>query len=283
MSTVLAAIDPSPAARAVLGVAKVLAGALGLQVAALHVRENGDQPARLAAARAGVPLRVERGDPAAAITAALADEGAALAVLGARGQPGGPEPAGGTATAVALRAAKPVVVVPPGMHGLPPAGLRRVLVPLDGGADTAQATRGLATRFTRAGVEVVALHVFDAAGVPPFWDRPEHDAGAWSREFLARASPVPECRLELRTGRPADAILEVAVEEGAGMLALGWHQALTPDHATVLREVLARSPIPVILLPCPQGGASRLGRATARGRTRPPALPGRGRGAQGMP
>jgi HAD superfamily hydrolase (TIGR01509 family) len=33
------------------------------------------------------------------------------------------------------------------------------------------------------------LHVFDVATVPRFWDRPEHDHAAWSREFLGPQRP----------------------------------------------------------------------------------------------
>jgi hypothetical protein len=35
------------------------------------------------------------------------------------------------------------------------------------------------------------------------------------------------------------------------MIALGWQQDLTPPRAAVVREVLARTPVPVILLPSP--------------------------------
>jgi hypothetical protein len=45
--------------------------------------------------------------------------------------------------------------------------------------------------FAGSGVAIASLHVFDAATVPRFWDRPEHDHAAWSREFLARNARRP--------------------------------------------------------------------------------------------
>ena len=43
---------------------------------------------------------------------------------------------------------------------------------------------------------------------------------------------------------------EVATAAGADLIALGWSQDLTPDRAAVVREVLTRSEVPVLLLPC---------------------------------
>ena len=103
--------------------------------------------------------------------------------------------------------------------------------------------------FAGSGVAIVSLHVFDAATVPRFWDRPEHDHAAWSREFLARNAPAAGRHLEVRSGWPSDRILEVAGTERADMIALGWRRRLAPDRAAVVRDVLARTPVPVILLP----------------------------------
>ena len=35
------------------------------------------------------------------------------------------------------------------------------------------------------------------------------------------------------------------------MIALGWGRRLAPDRAAVVREVLTRTPVPVLLLPHP--------------------------------
>ena len=251
MTSILAAVDASAAARPVLDAATALGRTLRMPVVAIHVRQDSTEVERQLTERAGIELRLATGTPADAIVAAMADAEMALAVLGARGHPAGRRPAGSTALAVATHAAKPVVVVPPEPRDPPPAGLHRILVPLDGTADTARAVEQTMGWFAGSGVEIVSLHVFDATTVPRFWDRPEHDHAAWTREFLARNAPAAGTRLQVRSGWPSDRVLEVAAAEGADMIALGWGRRLAPDRAAVVREVLVRTPVPVILLPRP--------------------------------
>jgi nucleotide-binding universal stress UspA family protein len=251
VTTILAAVDASAAAQPVLDTATTLGRTLRMPVVALHVRQDGAEVERLLTERTGIELRLATGIPAEAIVGALAGADVALAVLGVRGHPAGRRPAGSTALAVATRAAKPVVVVPPEPRDAPPAGLHRVLAPLDGTADTARAVEQTMGWFAGSGVEIVGLHVFDASTVPRFWDRPEHDHAAWTSEFLARNSPAAGTRLEVRSGWPSDRVLEVASAERADMIVLGWGRRLTLDRAAVVREVLTRTPVPVILLPRP--------------------------------
>jgi hypothetical protein len=99
-------------------------------------------------------------------------------------------------------------------------------------------------------VEILAVHVFDATTVPRFWDRPQYNHQAWSSEFLARWCPTPGARLALRAGRPGGQVLAVAAAQQADMIARGWSQDLTGDRAAVVREVLTRTDLPVLLLPC---------------------------------
>jgi hypothetical protein len=84
--------------------------------------------------------------------------------------------------------------------------------------------------------------------MPRFWDRPERDHAAgrgssWPQRPGGWSAP------EVRSGWPSDQILEVAGTERADMITLGWRRRLTPDRAAVIRDVLARTPVPVILLP----------------------------------
>jgi hypothetical protein len=44
------------------------------------------------------------------------------------------------------------------------------------------------------------------------------------------------------------------------MIALGWSQDLAPDRAAVVREVLTRTDVPVLLLPCTAAGRPITGR-----------------------
>ena len=85
----------------------------------------------------------------------------------------------------------PLVVVPPVPRDPPPAGLHRVLVPLDGTPTAAQAVQQATGWFASSGVEVVALHVFDATTVPRFWDRSQYNHDAWEMSsWPAGARPL---------------------------------------------------------------------------------------------
>jgi len=95
----------------------------------------------------------------------------------------------------------------------------------------------------------VALHVFDKGTTPRFLDRPEHDIDAWTREFLARYCSEPGSRLELRAGRTGHHVVDAAEGEDADMIALTWSQDLSPGRAAVVREALARTCLPLLLVP----------------------------------
>ena len=58
MTTILAAIDASAAAGPVLHAAGAVGRALRCPVVAYHIRQDGVEPERLLAARAGVELRL---------------------------------------------------------------------------------------------------------------------------------------------------------------------------------------------------------------------------------
>jgi len=150
---------------------------------------------------------------------------------------------------VAQQSAKPVVLVPAGARL--PRRIRRVLLPLDGTARSAAAVAGTAERFARGGVELVVLHVFDAATVPKFWDQHAHAGQAWEQEFLARYCALPGARLELRSGAAAEHVAKVAGTEQADMIALAWSQRLDPGRAAAVRQTVLDAEVPVMLIPMP--------------------------------
>jgi len=92
--------------------------------------------------------------------------------------------------------------------------------------------------------------VFEQATVPSFWVRPEHEAVAWRREFLRRADLGTLDRLELRSGRPSHRILELAEAEGVDAIALTTKAVPAAGRAAVLWDVVERSQVPVLVLPC---------------------------------
>jgi hypothetical protein len=247
MTTILAAIDDSDAAGVVLATAAALAEVTAATPEALNVREDGIERARATAAAAGIPLREVTGDVTNEIVAAAADPEVRAVVVGARRHPEGARPAGHVAFALLARVRTPLVVVPPDTEL--PAVLRRMLVPLDGTMRTARRARTAIDLAATAGLEVIVIHVCGVDRLPMFTDQPHHETRAFAREFLARYAPDAPVRLELRVGRPADEVLAAADALGADVLAIAWAQVLEPGRAAIVRELLARSHVPLLLLP----------------------------------
>ncbi len=154
---------------------------------------------------------------------------------------------------VAQRSARPVVLVPAAARGRRPE-IRRVLLPLDGTAESAAAVAGTVEQFASAGVDLVVLHVFDAETVPRFWDQAAHAVGAWTEEFLARYCAQPGVRLEIRTGVAGEHVLDVAEAERADTIALGWSQQLDPGRARTVRRAVLDAVVPVMLVPAVSEG-----------------------------
>lgn len=247
MTHVLAVIDDSPAAADVLGAAQALARTLGTEVRGLHVREGDARTAEAVAAHAGVSVEVVDGDAATRILDAATDPSVAVVVLGARCHPGGHRPGGHVAVALMLGAAAPVLVVPPDAE-LPESGrFRRLLVPLAGEAEHAEARAAIVHDLVSVGVDVVAVHVFEPASVPRFWDQAGHAPESWATEFRSQWCEEPDVDLHLRSGDVAGSILNVAACEHADVIAVGWSQDLAPDRARIVRELLGRSDIPILL------------------------------------
>jgi nucleotide-binding universal stress UspA family protein len=248
MSKVMVAIDNSAAARPVLAVAEAVAALLGVELEAVHVREDAGATARAAAEAAGIPLRVVTGSIIGGLVKACENEDVRVLVAGLRGTPAGPRPAGSVALALIVALGKPVVVVPP--QARVPYTLERILVPLDGTAETAEALRDVLDLVSEAPADVVALHVLEHHALPLFSDQPQHEADTWRREFLIRHGPQLERRhLEVRIGSPAEHLLPVADKMEADLIALAWAQDLAAGRAAVIREALGRSDIPVLLVP----------------------------------
>ena len=250
MTTILAAIDDSTAAAPVLAVGRAMASLLDASLEAVHVREGDKQTAVAVAERAGVPLRVIDGPPPEGIAAAAADAAVRMVVVGARGQPAGPRPAGHVAVAVAERIDKPVLVVPPDVtvaDGARP--IRRVLIPLEGSQESTDAVATSLRDLAAAGVELVAVHVFDTTTVPRFWGEPGHAEQTWAATFLSRWCTEPGVDLHLRRGSVPATIVDIAGSDGVDLIALGWAQDLGPGRAEVVRAVLTHACAPVLLVP----------------------------------
>lgn len=246
MTRVLAAVDDSVAAGPVITAASSIAPLLGSEVEVVHVGERSGHTARGCAEAAGVPFRVLPGDPAARI-AELAGTGATAVVVGARNQPPGTEPVGHVALQLAETLTVPLLVVPP--RALPAVRVRRVLVAFEGTPHKAKDLRHTLRVVEGADLELVVVHVGGPDDVPSFSDDVAHETADFAREYLARYWPlVPPARLALRFGWPAEEVLAVAAEVEPDLLVAGWPQGCGPGHGRVPRELLRRSPVPVLLV-----------------------------------
>jgi nucleotide-binding universal stress UspA family protein len=248
MNTVLAALDNSLASKPVIDAARALAALLGAGVEAIHVRVDGYHTASETAAAAHVPLTLADGDVVAALAAAAArDEIVALAI-GARGTPAGHRALGGTATAVATAASKPVLIVPPHANVVRP--IRRVLVPLEGTRASSLAPSWVFQLVDDPGVEAVVLHVHQETDLPSFTDQPQHEQPAWEHEFVSRyCLGLPVAAVQTRVGRAEEWVPLTAEQTECDLIALGWAQELEAGRAAVVRGTLERTRLPVLLVP----------------------------------
>lgn len=249
MKKVLVALDNSPAGRSVVGNALAFAALVEAKVETLHVQVDGSRTARTTAESAAVPFRTVAGPVVERLVEAGEAEDVVALAMGARGTSAARHPLGGTATAVATALAKPVLIVPP--EGNPSPAFRRVLVPLEGTLSTSLAPRAMFELAAGAEIDVLALHVHDLDSIPAFTDRPQHEQPAWEREFLLRYCPwgLGAVRLETRVGRIGELVPLVSEQCDCDLIALGWSQELSGDRAPVVRETLARSRLPVLLVP----------------------------------
>ena len=245
MNVVLAAIDHTGVADSVVETATTWAEIAGAAVRIIHVRESPTTAAsvsdRFGDRYAEHELLVVDGNPSDEIVRAVADPDVALVVVGARQEVDGARPAGHIALSIVERANKPVVVVPPCAGGASAtersSTIRRALVPLEGSAHTSEAIAATLRLLTGAGIELIALHVFDADSVPAFWDQPSHAAESYAADFVSRWCAEPGTELlpqhqhhaeqaerESGPGQPVSALAEHAGGERRGQHRLQRHQ-----------------------------------------------------------
>lgn len=243
----IAAITDDSAASAVLSTASAIASLFSASVEALHA---GEERAAVAAAaqEAGVTLRTVAGGTVEVLARAAAAEDVAAVVIGARGTRAGKRSAGSTAAALVTSLEKPVAVVPP--DAVLERSIESVLVPLDGTAPSAAALQEIVELASNADIQIVVAHVQQERSLPAFSDHLPHEVRAWREEFLARHCPAGlDAQLELRVGEPREHILDICRRSGCQLVALGWSQDLSGGRAAVVRQMLAESPVPVLLTP----------------------------------
>jgi nucleotide-binding universal stress UspA family protein len=249
MTRVVAAMDDTPSAGAVLASAAAVAQLFDATLEAVHVRSDGCETAAGHARRARVPLEIVEGGVVESLVAMGREHDVAALVLGTREEHTADEPLGSTALAVVGGVEKPIVLIPP--RAAPLERIRRVLLPLEGSRRTSLAPASVLEVAHSAAVDVIVLHVFDEESLPEFTDQPQHETEVWANEFLARYCPVGlrSVSLALRIGEPAETVVRVAEESGVDLIALGWNQLLAPGRAAIVRAVLERGRLPLMLIP----------------------------------
>jgi nucleotide-binding universal stress UspA family protein len=239
----VAAVDGGPQSDVVLSAGRRIADIVRLPLTALYVAppDEAELPAAIQRCM-GTDSEVwelptqEGASPIGVLSRRTDQPGVFAEVLG-RGR---------TAYTVAQRAAAPVVIVPPKVLTVTP--IARIAIAIDGSQQLLGPAVRTLRRFVGAGVDVVAVHVFEPGSVPPFWDQPHHALEAWSDEFAARAGGAPT-EIITRSGRPREHLLEAALASEADLIVLPWDQRIDPDRASLVRECLAESPIPIMVVP----------------------------------
>jgi len=256
--TLLAALSGSPETGAVLNAAIGMARLVGSEVEAVHVAEEarGTEGHVRATRAAGVVLRERKGPIADQLLEALESPTVLGVVMGLRAFISGPRPAGSTALGVLRAATKPILFVPPEAYSPSPFEPRRLLVPLDGTQETSTAFLEFESDLQPdADREITVVYTVDGIGTP-LLERPKHDLLAWSTEFVRQHCPGEHRSFVWRTGNPADAVIKVAEKAANDLIVLCFGGDIEVGHGAVVREVLARSPIPVLVLPACRSASS---------------------------
>ena len=112
-----------------------------------------------------------------------------------------------------------------------------------------QVVENLVGLFADSGVEVVPLHVLGPATMPHYWDQPAHEPEVWGTEFLRRLWHAPRAPLQPRSGAVGRQILDAVQVLDIDLIVLAWTQHLDPGRSRVLRDVIAASTVPVLVVP----------------------------------
>jgi len=258
--TLVIAVADARADAGLVTTARALASAAGWEVRAVHVCESGARPPGSAEFE-NLELTELEGDPTAALGAIAGREGVDAFAIGLRSLLGDtPEPGlGHVAEAILKTAAAPLLLVRPGMR--PIAGLRRLLVPLEGSPSASASMKVADDAFCRRGREIVMLHVVTSdtpsergsLPAPRMMDQEHYEWAAWQDEFTMRFSACPEGgrhRVSVRVGDPAQVIVAEAEALEAELVVLSWSGTFAGGHGAVVRHLLDAAPCPVLLVPC---------------------------------
>jgi nucleotide-binding universal stress UspA family protein len=292
-ASVIVPLDGSEQALSALPVAKAFADHLRATLQIVHVAERDLPPLELITRLGlepedvrGNAIHPRHGDPVEAILETAREIPCRLIVLSTATDSADTKALGSTAEGVLRHSSDPLVLVPP-RRGVQPFSLDRILLPHDGTPTTSEAIRHAAELAGPAGSELTVLHVA-APGTsppergsltPPFYsDQGQHEWPAWTEEFIERiTSIVPlethRLRMVLGHGEPAAEIVDHTAAHPIDLIVLAWRGDWDSAHAGVLKQVIASSRCPTLVVraesPYLRPEASR----DATGRRRPSVRP----------
>jgi nucleotide-binding universal stress UspA family protein len=269
-ATLLVPLDEFTNATAALSVASGLAHLYGATVALIHVGREALAPDELlrrmrlsAEAVHGMVIDQCAGLPADAIVREAAARHSVLIVMCAPAGPDGPLHAVGSVLGDVLLAAPCPVVLVPSILSRQPWVLHQLVLPHDGTPTSAAAIAPTAELASRAGADLVVLHVATPSDerpaesgtlvVPRYLDQPQHEWPAWSQEFLERVrglchpADIEAIRFVLAHGEASAAILDFARSHASDLIALAWRGRLEPERAQTMRRVIHDASCPVII------------------------------------
>jgi nucleotide-binding universal stress UspA family protein len=272
-SRLLVPLDGSSPAEATLEIAEVIVGRSNAEIHVLFVSEEA-LPADAVASRARVPdrwlrrvhLHGARGEAAASILKVARDIGAHAVLLSSHGVTRNLNvPAGHVTIEVLQDPPCPAYVVRSALSAKSQAHrlrhLRRILVPLDGTSEAAQAIEGASALALQAGARLLMLHVLTdkpelvrAQVVPVYSDQSHYELEAWEEEFVrssfSRTAKPREVRAEvaLRCGEPGLEIARYARDEDCDLIVAAWGGRLSPGRAQVVRTLLGATDCPLLFL-----------------------------------
>ena len=282
-SSVLVALDGSPAAMTAVPVARALADQLGSKLDVLHVVPPGGGYLHLGQWLKGlgdivgvsvfseIDIHLHVGEPAATISQLASEPNAVLIVLTTHGrqiEPG--RILGHVAEAVVAGTIRPVVLVRPEAVSsmLPVSRIERLLLPLDGSPTTAMAVQQAIVLASLLGASVDVLYVASPTapisveagqmGLPAYLDQPQHEWTQWDTEIIERLGrscaqfpPEMHTQVFLRQGDVGHEIVQFAGDERYDGILLVRRSHLEPGHAQTLRTVLHNTPCLVIITGVP--------------------------------
>jgi nucleotide-binding universal stress UspA family protein len=138
-----------------------------------------------------------------------------------------------------------------------------VVLPHDGTPTSAAAIAPTADLASKAGADLVVLHVATPDVerptepgtfiTPQYLDQPQHEWPVWTGEFLGRVrgfchtATLERTRLVLAQGEAHAAILEFAQHNASDLIALAWRGGIGPERARTVKQVIRNASCPVIV------------------------------------